>query len=64
MKLKSLLAKPFAIYIHKQIRRNMAHAIADQEHIFTNLIKTASKTVFGQDHKFGTIKTYEDFVAH
>jgi hypothetical protein len=64
MKLKSLLAKPFAIYIHKQIKRNMSHSIADQEHIFTSLIKTACKTVFGQDHKFDTIKTYEDFVAN
>jgi GH3 auxin-responsive promoter len=64
MKLKSLLAKPFAIYIHKQIKKNMANALADQEHIFANIIKTASKTIFGTDHNFGTIKTHEDFVAN
>ena len=63
MKLKSLLAKPFAIYIHKQIKKNMATALADQEHIFNSLIKNASKTVFGQDHIFATIKTHEDYVA-
>ena len=64
MKLKSLLAKPFAIYIHKQIKKNMATALVDQEHIFNSLIKSASKTLFGQNHNFTTIKSHEDYVAN
>lgn len=39
----------------------MATALDDQEAIFKELIKTGSKTVFGKDHKFDTIKSYEDF---
>ena len=35
MKLKSLLAKPFAGYIYKKIRKEMSAAVADQEKIFT-----------------------------
>jgi phenylacetate-coenzyme A ligase PaaK-like adenylate-forming protein len=62
MNLKSLLAKPFAGYIYKQIKKGMANAVNDQQAIFSQLIKTGSKTDFGKDHNFETIKTYEDFV--
>jgi hypothetical protein len=64
MTLKSLLAKPFATYIYKQIKKNMANAVADQEHIFAILIKTAAKTVYGVDHHFAEIKTHEDYCKH
>ena len=62
MKLKSLLAKPFAGYIYKKIRKEMSAAVADQEKIFTQLIKTAAHTQFGKDHSFDKIKSHEDFV--
>ena len=62
MKFKSYLAKPFALYIHKQIKRSMFTAVADQENIFNSLIKTASKTEFGKEHNFETIRTHADFV--
>jgi hypothetical protein len=61
MKLKSLLAKPFANYIHKQIKRSIGTAVEDQDKIFTSIIKSASKTIFGKDHFFAEIKTHEDF---
>jgi hypothetical protein len=61
MTLKSLLAKPFATYIYKQIKKNMANAVEDQEQIFAMLIKTASKTVYGLDHNFSEIKSHEDY---
>ena len=61
MKIKSLLAKPFANYIHKQIKKGMTTAVADQEQIMHSLIKTAAKTQFGKDHSFSEIKTYTDF---
>ena len=41
----------------------MASALADQEQIFNSLIKSATKTLFGQEHNFGTIKTHEDYKA-
>ena len=62
MKIKSLLAKPFAIYIHKQIKKGMATAVADQENLMASLVKTGAKTLFGKDHSFTEIKTHEDFV--
>ncbi len=62
MKLKSLLAKPFANYIYKQIKKGMGTALADQDQIFSMLIKSAGKTVFGADHSFEEIKSHEDFV--
>ncbi len=62
MKIKSILAKPFASYIHKQIKKGIETAEADQQTIFNHLIKVGSKTLFGKDHEFTSIKTYEDFV--
>lgn len=61
MNLKSLLAKPFAQYIHKQILKNKQTALADQETIFKQLVKTGANTLFGKDHQFKNINTYEDF---
>ena len=62
MKIKSFLAKPFANYIHRQIKKGMATAVADQQHIFQQLIKTGLKTEFGKDHAFDSIKSHEDFI--
>jgi hypothetical protein len=61
MNLKSLLAKPFANYIHKQIKKNMVHAVKDQQDIFNTLIKTGKNIVFGKDHQFQHIHTYKEF---
>ncbi len=62
MAIKSWLAKPFANYIYKQIKRGMETAVEDQQSIFEELIKVGTKTEFGKDHAFDTIKTHEDFV--
>ena len=39
----------------------MASAVEDQKSIRQYLIKSAQNTVFGKDHGFNAIKTYEDF---
>lgn len=62
MNLKSLLAKPFAGYIYRQVKKNMESAVEDQQSIFQHLVKAASNTVFGKEHDFSTIKTHEEFV--
>ena len=62
MKIKAILAKPFANYVHRQIRRGMMTAVTDQQHIFQHLVKTGIKTMFGQEHGFQEIKTHEDYV--
>ena len=61
MKIKSLLAKPFAGYIYKQIKKGMDSAVEDQQSILNNLIKVGIKTEFGKEHGFDTIKTANDF---
>lgn len=64
MNLKSLLARPFANMIHKQIKKGMQTAVDDQHKTFKYLVESAKSTLFGKDHNFGNIKTYEDFKKH
>ncbi|TKK70877.1 GH3 auxin-responsive promoter family protein [Ilyomonas limi] len=61
MNIKSTLAKPFANYIYNKTKKEMYTAVQDQEQILTNLVKSAKDTVFGKDHGFDSIRTYEDF---
>jgi len=39
----------------------METAVADQQNIFKNLVKSAKDTQFGKDHHFETIQSYDDF---
>ncbi|MCU0385131.1 MAG: GH3 auxin-responsive promoter family protein [Flavihumibacter sp.] len=61
MKFKSFLAKPFASYVYKQVKRSMHQAVPDQEAIFRELLKTGAGTQFGKDHHLGEVKTMEEF---
>lgn len=61
MNLKSLLAKPFAALIHKQISKSMQTAVEDQEAIFKELISVGTKTVFGKDHQYQNIQSYDQY---
>ena len=61
MKIKSVLAKPFASYIYKGIRKGMATAVADQEAILKNLVKTGRNTEFGKLARFNNVNTYDEF---
>jgi hypothetical protein len=63
MKIKSLLAKPFANYIYKGIRKGVATAVQDQETILKELIKVGKLTEFGNEHHFKDINTHRDFTA-
>lgn len=42
----------------------MHAAVSDQQSIFNHLIRVGSKTEFGKEHQFNTIKSYEDFAKH
>lgn len=61
MKFKSFLAKPFASYISRQVKKDMSNALDDQQKIFQELLKTGAKTVFGADHRLQEVKTYDAF---
>ena len=61
MKIKSFLAKPFATYIYKGIRKEMLTAVADQESILKQLIKTGRNTEYGREHGFANVNSYNEF---
>jgi len=60
--LKSILAKPFANYIYKGIRKGMMTAVQDQENILKELLKIGRNTEFGKEHHFQDVSVYEEFV--
>src|SRR3982750_4183980 len=62
MKIKSFLAKPFAHYIYKGIKKGMTTAVADQENILKELLKTGKATEFGKDHHLQDINVHEEYV--
>lgn len=61
MNIKSLLAKPFAKYIVKQLQKDAASALQTQEAILQYLLTQAKQTTFGKDHHFENIQTYQEF---
>lgn len=61
MKIKSLLAKPLAGYIYKDIKKGMVTAAEDQDAILKNLLKTGAKTEFGKDHHLGDVRKFEEY---
>lgn len=61
MKIKSFFAKPYAAIISKKIKKAKKTALADQQEIWQQLIKVGKNTLFGKDHQFSEIHTYEDF---
>ena len=58
---KSLLAKPFAGVIHRQIQKERNTALADQQNILNQLLKVGKTTLFGKDHHFERISDYAGF---
>lgn len=61
MKIKSFLAKPYANVVSRRILRSMQTAVADQQQIFEQLIKTGRGLKFGKDHGFNDVADYESF---
>ncbi|WP_456463622.1 GH3 auxin-responsive promoter family protein [Lutibacter sp.] len=61
MSIKSILAIPFAKKIATKFYKKSNNAVKVQQEVFENLITNAKGTVFGKDHNFSSIKSYEDF---
>lgn len=61
MGIKSLLSKPIAAFVVRGINKWKYNAVESQRQILTHLIKQAQHTVFGRDHHFESIKSYQDF---
>ncbi len=61
MNIKSLLAKPFASVIYRQIQKDRHTALADQQNILNQLVKTGKTTIFGKDHHFNQVHSPAEF---
>jgi len=64
MGIRSVLAKPFAAYIAGQTKKWSINPVPVQQRIFQQLIDGAKSTLFGRDHDYPSIRTYEDFKKH
>jgi hypothetical protein len=58
---KSLLANPFAKMVYHRLQKEAKRAVADQQSILNQLVKTGKGTRFGKDHGLDQVKDYESF---
>lgn len=61
MKIKSILAKPFAGYIYKSIQKNKTTALNDQDQILKQLLKVGKNTDYGKALGLEKVSTYDEF---
>lgn len=61
MSLKTIAAKIFAKKISLEIQKWSKNPVETQQKVFETLVQQASQTVFGKDHSFSEIKSYNDF---
>lgn len=61
MGIRSILSKPLAAWIVKKQEKWSANPGTTQDKIFSKIITKAQNTVFGKDHDFGQISSYDDF---
>ena len=64
MGIRSFLSKPIAAYIAQQQKHWSSKPEETQKKVFENIIGTAKGTIFGREHQFESIRTYEDFKSH
>ena len=64
MGLRSTLAKPFAAYVAANNRKWASDPFHYQQRMMKYLVREGAATLFGRDHEFGAIQTYEDFKKH
>ncbi|MBU6307962.1 MAG: GH3 auxin-responsive promoter family protein, partial [Bacteroidetes bacterium] len=61
MTIKSFLAKPFAAYIQRTIKADMAKALSDQQHQLQRLLKVGANTAFGKSVHLKDVNDYQSF---
>ena len=61
MGLKAVLSKIFAGVVNRQLNNIRNNAVKLQQKTFTKLVSDARGTVFGKEHQFENIRTYDDF---
>jgi hypothetical protein len=61
MKLKSILAKPFAGIVHRRIQKDTRSALSDQDSILKELLKKGALASFGKTHNLSQVNDYKGF---
>ncbi len=61
LQLTAKLARPYANYIYRSLRRGMLPAASAQEKILADLLKQGKKTQFGKDHAFQDVNNAAEF---
>ena len=61
MGVRSILSKPIAAYVVAQQKKWMARSAEVQAEWREQLVSQAAQTVFGRDHHFNDIHSYDDF---
>lgn len=61
MGIRSKLSKPFASYINYQQKKWTSQPVETQQKVMQKLVSKAKNTLFGKDHRFSEIKSYQDF---
>ncbi|MEM9857888.1 MAG: GH3 auxin-responsive promoter family protein [Bacteroidota bacterium] len=61
MGFRSVLSKPFAAHISRQTRKWASRPVESQHKILKELLNSAKNTLFGRDHHFDQIDSYESF---
>ncbi len=64
MSLKSILALPFSFIVKRKIKKWANNPIQTQNHVFQELISSATSTAFGKDHDFISINNHQDFIKN
>ncbi|RFZ84877.1 hypothetical protein DYU05_04530 [Mucilaginibacter terrenus] len=61
MGLKASLSKVFAWWVNRELNHIRQNGVSLQQKTFSDLIFAAKNTIFGKDHDFSSIESYEDF---
>ena len=61
MSIKAFAAKILAKKVYTQTQKWVKNPIETQQKVFNTLIRQAESTLFGKDHHFSNIKSFEDF---
>jgi len=61
MNFKSLLSKPLATWVVRNQKQQFQNPGRIQQNILHKLIQQGKHTLFGRNHNFNSIQTYEDF---
>src|SRR5687768_9875706 len=61
MGLKTTAAKWLAKRVHKSTQKWCMHPLETQKKVFDNLLEGGKDTLFGDDHDFTYIKSYNEF---